>query len=366
MRVDDIREAIEQWAPPGLAYSWDRAGLSIGDAGAEVHRVLVAMSVTNAAARAAIDQQVQLLVSHHPAFWEPLTHLRTDDLLVRRLLDLVQAGVACYAAHTNFDLAPGGINDLLADRLALKERRPLLPVPHHEYVKLVTFVPEQNLAAVRDAVCNAGAGIIGDYTYCSFSGPGTGTFVPGPGADPHSGKKGMLNEEPERRLEVRVPKSRLPHVLTAMIASHPYEEPAYDVVPLANKDDKFGIGVMGLLPKQLTVEDFSRYVCEELDLPSVRYTGDPQRLINMVGVLGGGGGSMIKDMTVEIDAVVTGDIGYHDAVAALDRDITIVDAGHDGTEKVFVAAMTRFLENKFEGLTVCPHVERGIFREICA
>jgi dinuclear metal center YbgI/SA1388 family protein len=366
MKVADVCAAIEQWAPPELAYSWDKTGLRLGDAGADVEHAVVALSVTNSAAQAAIEQRAQLLVSHHPVFWEPLSNLRTDDPLVRRLLDLAKAGVACYAAHTNFDLAPGGINDLLADSLSLKERCPLIGIPHDEYVKLVSFVPEKNLAEVRHAVCGAGAGAIGDYTYCSFSTAGTGTFVPGEGTEPHTGKKGMMNEESERRFEVRVPKWRLGQVLAALVAAHPYEEPAYDVMPLANKDRDLGIGVAGSLERPMQLDDFIRYVCENFDLPVVRYTGEPHRVVKRVGVLGGGGGGMLKDAPGGIDAVITGDVGYHDAVAALDRGIAVIDAGHDGTEKVFVEAMSRFLEKKFDGLTVYPHIEHIIFREYCA
>ena len=234
--VRDVIRVMEAWAPPGLAYDWDRIGLSLGRPDAQVRTILTALSITVDAARAAVLAKADMVVSHHPLIWDAIKAIRTDDPAREPLTLLVKADTNCFAAHTNLDVCAGGVNDVLAEALGLRETKPLFPVKHAGQVKLVTFVPEAHLAAVRAAVSAAGAGEIGDYTHCSFSMPGTGTFLPGRGATPFSGKKGAVNEEPEARFETLVPKALVPRVVEALLKAHPYEEVAYDLVPLANAD----------------------------------------------------------------------------------------------------------------------------------
>ncbi|HNR37078.1 MAG TPA: Nif3-like dinuclear metal center hexameric protein, partial [Candidatus Hydrogenedentes bacterium] len=183
MNVRDIVEAIEEFAPRELAYEWDRCGLAVGDPEWEVSRVMLALTVTPACAEAARRRRVHLIVSHHPPIWEPLKALRMDDPHTRMCLELAGARIACFAAHTNLDVAPGGVNDTLAHALGLVGCRRLF-VEQGKQVKLVTFVPAAHLASVREAICESGAGVIGNYSYCSFSAPGTGTFRPNEFANP--------------------------------------------------------------------------------------------------------------------------------------------------------------------------------------
>jgi len=357
IRLRDVCAAIEEWAPIAWAYEWDRPGLSIGDPGASVKRVLVCLTVTPAAAHAAIQAKADLIVSHHPLVWEPFKALRLDDPHTRLCLDLARRKIACYAAHTNLDVAPGGVNDTLADRIGLQSRRPLLPVKHAAQGKLVTFVPETHLARVRDAVSEAGAGIIGEYTHCSFSAPGTGTFRPSGRANPFSGRKGRVNEEPERRFETLVAKARLPQVLKALFASHPYEEVAYDIVPLENRNPHLGMGGCGDLPRPMSLRNFGRHVRTVLKLKEVRVIGDARKRIVRLAVLGGSGGNEIPGIAEDIDALVTGDVKYHDALAAQQRNLAVIDAGHYGTERPIVPILVRYLRKHFRDLSVRAFAE---------
>lgn len=352
IRLREVCAALEEWAPVAWAYEWDRPGLSIGDPEASVKRVYVCLTVTPAAARAAIKAKADLIVSHHPLIWEPFNALRLDDPHTRLCLDLARRKIACYSAHTNLDMAPGGVNDTLADLIGLQNRRPLLPVKHAVQVKLVTFVPEAHLARVRDAVSQAGAGIIGEYTHCSFSVPGTGTFRPGGRANPFSGRKGLVNEEPERRFETLVARARLPQVLSALFASHPYEEVAYDVVPLENRDPRLGMGVRGDLPRPMPLRDFGRHISAILKLKEVRILGGARKRITRVAVLGGSGGSEIPGMAEDLDVLVTGDVKYHDALAAQQRNLAVIDAGHAGTERPIVPVIVCYLRKHFPALYV--------------
>jgi len=363
MKVRDICQVIEDFAPPTLAYEWDRIGLSIGDPDADVAHVLVALTVTPGNANLLIGSP-GMIVSHHPLIWEPLRNLRADNPEAKLCLDIAKAGIACFAAHTNLDIAPGGVNDCLADKLGLLHRAPLIAVPQNGQVKLVTFVPESHLAAVRDAVCAAGAGVIGAYSHCTFSAPGTGTFFPDAGANPFSGTKQRINEEPERRFETLVPTARIGSVLDALKRAHPYEEVAYDIVALENKDPRIGIGVRGEIAAPVTLDTFAATVRENLKLSHVRITGEAKRRVRTVAVLGGAGGSHVREVPAGIDVFVTGDIGYHDALAAQQRGLALIDAGHAGTEKCVVPLLAGLLKKHFRKLRVTTYNEPEVFRVV--
>lgn len=364
VRVKDIGEAIEQWAPRGLAYEWDKPGLSIGDPGAVVRKVLVCLTVTREVFQTARKAQANLVVSHHPFIFEPLKHLRSDEPHTRLCLDFAQAGIACYAAHTNLDVVPDGVSGVLAKALGLLNPTPLFAVNHAAMLKLATFVPESHLAQVRDAVSEAGAGIIGEYTHCSFSTPGVGTFKPSPKANPFSGQKGAVNEEPECRFETLVPKARLARVLQALISAHPYEEVAYDLAPLENRDTTVSLGIKGALKAPMRLSAFARLAKAALRLNHVRVVGEPKKQVRIVGVLGGAGGGEVSRIPGDVDVYVTGDVKYHEAQAALLRGLALIDAGHAGTEKGIVPVMAAFLRRRFRGLPVAAYNEAECFTVI--
>ncbi|MBI4558646.1 MAG: Nif3-like dinuclear metal center hexameric protein [Candidatus Hydrogenedentes bacterium] len=361
MTVGEVCAVIEELAPASLAYEWDRPGLSTGNPGARVSSLIVALTVTSESLKAAKKARAQMIVSHHPIIWDPLPSLRTDDPHARLCLQLAQAGIACYAAHTNLDMVPGGVNSVLAARLHLTHVKPLLSAPQARQVKLVTFVPESHLAAVRQAVCDAGAGMIGDYTYCSFSTPGVGTFMPGVEAQPFSGKKHVVNEETERRFETLVTKARLPGVLAALFKAHPYEEVAYDIVTLENTDPSVGLGIRGELDEPRTLRTFAIEVCKALRVSHVRMVGESGRRVRTAAVLGGSGGGEIARLPSDIDVFVTGDVKYDHALAARKRNVAVIDAGHAGTEKWIVPALAAFLKKRLPGVRVTTQTERDVF-----
>jgi len=349
MKVRDVCAALDRWAPPRLAYEWDRSGLNIGDPAADVSKVMVTLTVTREAADVARQAGAQLIVSHHPVIWDSLRALRTDDPHTRMCVELAQAGIACCSAHTNLDVVPGGVNTILANRLGLRNARPLFEVETAGQLKLVTFVPEGYLGAVRDAVCTAGAGVIGDYTHCSFSASGKGTFLPGETSDPFTGEKHRLNEEPEMRFETIVPRARLDAVVAALKNAHPYETVAYDLTVLENRDETIGIGARGELGEPVPLSAFASWVRSQLEVSHVRVVG-AERHVRRVAVLGGSGGGDVSRVPSDIDVYVTGDVKYHDALTALERGLAVIDAGHMGTEKWIVPALVDYLRTRLNGL----------------
>ena len=366
MKVRDIGAIVSELAPESYAYTWDRVGLRVGDPSAEVKGILVVLSVTPAAVAAARKAKANLIVAHHPPLWDPIKVLRTDDPETRLWVEMAHEGIACYAAHTNLDVVPGGVNSVLAERVGLTNTRILFPAPHAAMLKLVAFVPESHLKVVREAVCAAGAGVIGDYTQCSFSSEGIGTFLPGEGTTPFSGKKNAVNEEPERRFEVLLPKARLAPVLKALFVAHPYEEVAYDLVQLENTADDIGLGLVGELPKSMTLNAFAAHVRDALGVSHVRLAGARVRRVKTVAVLGGSGGGEIAKVPAGIDAYVTGDVKYHDALLAEDKGFAVVDAGHHGTEAPMIPVWAKWLRQRLRatGIRVAAYAEPETFRVV--
>ncbi len=350
--VRDICMHMEEWAPPELAYDWDKVGLHTGDPDRNVTSVLVCLTVTPEALQRARKTDATMIVAHHPLIWASLRHLRDDDPQAKLCVELATRNIACFAAHTNLDIAPGGVNDTLAHRLGLEESMPLFPVEHVQLMKLVTFIPASHVDALRDALADSGAGTIGNYTHCSFQTEGTGCFRPGPTASPFTGHKETLNNEQEVRFEMLVNTACLAKTVTTLRDAHPYEEPAYDLIPLKNRPSGMGIGRQGSLKMPMRLPDFADYVREKLGLHYVQRYGDSKKPVSKIAVLGGSGGSYIHELPGHIDAFVTGDIVYHDAQSALLKGVSCIDAGHAGTENPILEVIQRRLRHKFKNIQI--------------
>lgn len=343
--VADVLGALEQRAPARLAEDWDNVGLQVGNPQGPVRRVLTALEVTDAVLAEAVSLQADLVVSHHPLIFRPLRHVRLDDPVAQRVARALQAGVAVAALHTNFDIARGGLNDLLAAEIGLRKVTVLDNVRPEAVFKLAVFVPATHLEAVHEAVCGAGAGHIGKYSDCTFRVPGTGTFRPLPGADPYLGEIGEREEAAEVRLETIVPEGRLEPAIRAMLAAHPYEEVAYDVFRLDNPGVPQGLGCLGSLPETIGLQQLAELVRDRLGLSYVRVAGDPRRGVRTVAVCGGAGASVIPAaVRAGADVLITGDLKHHDADGALDRGLALIDAGHFGTEKLAGKWLAAWLE----------------------
>ncbi len=314
--VATITGWLEAAYPPGLAEDWDRVGLAVGDPDAEVDHVLFAVDVTDAVVAEAVALGAGLIVSHHPLLLRGLHAVRTDQPKGRVVTALIRHGIAQFAAHTNADSAPGGVAEALASAAGLVDLRPLAPVPTEPLDKLLTFVPTADVDAVIDALAAAGAGAIGDYDRCAFTSPGTGTFRPLMGANPTIGSVGAIEEVAETRVEMVLPRARRGAMLVALRASHPYEEPAFDVLELATEPSGRGLGRIGHLPEPLTAREFSRRLADAVPATAggVKLGGNPDRVLETVAVLGGAGDSMLDAARAAgVDCYVTGDLRHHPA-----------------------------------------------------
>lgn len=333
----EIIQLFESWSPKKIAcMENDPIGLAIGTLNKEVTNILVTLDVNEKVADEAIEKGCQLIIAHHPPIFRKLANLRTDTPAGKLYEKLIKHDIAVYAAHTNLDVAQGGVNDLLADALQLENREILEKTYHENLMKLAVFVPDEFAEQVRLAMAKAGAGNIGDYEACSFSTNGQGRFRPLQGADPFIGKIGEMEKTDEEKIEVVFPQSLKNRVLKAMLNSHPYEEPAYDLYTLAVETNVMGLGRVGKLKEPMTLASFAEHVKTHLSVPCVRVVGDANSLVSKVAVVGGDGNKYIHAAKrAGADVFVTGDLYFHVAQDAESIGLNVVDPGHH-VEKVMI------------------------------
>jgi dinuclear metal center YbgI/SA1388 family protein len=349
--VRDVWRALDDHFPFAHRADWDNVGILLGDPGAPVRSVLVALDATPAVLSALRRRPADLLVTHHPVVFRPLPAIRPDRPEAAAAYALLRAGVAAISAHTNADVAPRGVSHAMARRLGLRGIRPLIPgEPSSDACKVVVFVPGSHADAVLAAAAGAGAARIGDYQRCSFRSEGTGTFLPREGADPYLGAPGREERVPEVRLETVAAGSLLPAVLRAVRAAHPYEEPAIDVVPLRGAALGGGVGAVGDLPGPEPLADALERVRRALRPSWVRVAGPRRKTVRRVAIVGGSGAEFAgAAREAGADLYVTGDVKYHQALEAEAAGMPVADIGHGSGERWILPEFRRVLRARFPG-----------------
>lgn len=340
-KLQDIYQVINQLAPWNLAEGWDHSGLQVGSMDRLVKRILLAVDFNQAIFEEGLSQQVDGFILHHPLLFKPLSQIDLGSPLGKHISHLIKNDLFVLAAHTNADNAADGLNRYMADLLGLEQIR-TIQKKEDQYFKLVVFVPEDHLTSVRNAIAAAGAGEIGDYRYCSFSISGTGSFLPGETTHPFIGTVGKLETLREIRLEMVVAIYRLHAVIDALLKTHPYEEPAYDIYPLINPSEA-GLGRMGTLPEPITLGELGDRIKQKLNCSMLRIGGDLKRTVRRIAVCTGSGKSLIPKIRHQVDVYITADLGYHDFCDALEFQLALIDVGHRTSEKCFIDWMADFL-----------------------
>jgi dinuclear metal center YbgI/SA1388 family protein len=353
--VADLVQALESTAPLDLAAEWDNVGLLLGDRAAPVRRIMTCLTVTPESAAEAIDSDVELIVSHHPVLFRGTKRLTSATPDGRLLLPLLRAGVAVYSPHTAFDNAAGGINDVLARRLDLREVGTLRPAHAARQCKIVVFVPDADLASVGDALFAAGAGQIGQYRECSFRLAGTGTFFGSDATNPTVGQRGRREEVQEWRLEAICPEALVDRAIRAMRQAHSYEEPAYDVYMLRQAAGRAGSGRVGVMSAPAPLAEVARRLRQALPADGVQYVGAPDRSIGRIAIACGAAGEFIADaIRAQADALLTGEVRFHDCLAAEAQGLALLLPGHYASERCGVEDLAGRLQAIFPNLEIWP------------
>lgn len=332
----EVVDLLHGWYPPATADSWDAVGLTAGDPADVVRRVMFAVDPTLEVAREAVEWGADLLVTHHPLFLSGVHGVAATTPKGRTLHTLTAGGCALLTAHTNADQASGGVSEALALALGLTDLAPILPAPAAPLDKVVVHVPAEHADRVRTALTDAGAGTIGDYDSCTFTSAGEGRFRPLEGATPTIGAVGRLEVVPEVRVEAVVPRARRTAVVRALLAAHPYEEPAFDLVETADPGlAATGTGRTGSVAPT-TLRGFAEHVASVLPATAhgVRVSGDPDRPVRRVAVCGGAGDFLLDRLAgADVDVYVTSDLRHHRAGEFREHDgPALVDVAHWAAE----------------------------------
>lgn len=344
--IKDICNELELFADLSLQESYDNAGLIVGNAQAEAKAVLLTIDVTEAVVDEAIARGANLIVAHHPFVFKGIKRFTGNNDVERSLLKAIKHDIAIYAAHTNIDAVMQGVNGKIAEKIGLKDCQILQPKAAH-LLKLVTFVPQLHVFAVRDAIFAAGAGNIGNYDSCSFSGEGWGTFKAQDGAQPFVGQIDALHSEKEIRIEFILPVHKRQAVIAALLKAHPYEAPAYDLYALENDWQQAGSGMVGELDRAEDSMDFLCRIKAVFGNPTVRHTKITSNTIQRVALCGGSGSFLLKNaIAAKADIFISADFKYHEFFDA-ENKIIIADVGHFESEQFTKEIFYEIFTKKF-------------------
>ena len=329
--IRDVVSYLEQLAPPAYQESYDNARLITGNPQDAVKGILCSLDATEAVVEEAISLGCNMIVAHHPIVFKGLKSLTGKNYVERTVLKAIKNDIAIYAIHTNLDHVAHGVNKKIADKLGLLNTKILDP-KKQLLSNLVTFTPRESTEKVLQALFNAGAGEIGEYSSCSFLADGTGTYTPSEKANPTKGQRGKPHHEPETRIEVLLPSHLESKVLSSLKAAHPYEEVAYFLQRLENENQEVGAGMYGDLPNDMDETEFLHYLKDRMGLDVIKHTQLLGKPIRKVALCGGAGIFLLnKAKSVGADIFITGDVKYHEFFDA-ENQIIIADIGHYESE----------------------------------
>ncbi len=351
MKIMEVIHVLEELAPPSYQESYDNAGLLTGQPNWDCTGILCTLDATEAVILEAKKKNCNLIVAHHPIIFGGLKKINGKNYIERAVIAAIKNDIAIYAIHTNLDNLSTGVNGKIAEKLGLKNIEVLLP-RENNLRKLYVFVPEEKAEEVRNAIFEAGGGAIGNYNECSFNISGKSTFKAGEGTNPYVGEVGKRHEEAEIKMEVIFPAYLQMKLISAMTAAHPYEEVAYDVIPLGNFFKEVGSGVIGEIPEDLEETGFLHMLKTSFGLKVVRHTPLTGKTVRKVAICGGAGSFLIKRALIAgADFYVTADVKYHEFFDAEDK-MVIADIGHFESEQFTTDHLTDVLQQKFPTFAV--------------
>jgi dinuclear metal center YbgI/SA1388 family protein len=346
MHIHQITQFLETIAHPSLQEDYDNAGLLTGNANDACTGVLVSLDCTEEIVQEAIDNNCNLIVAHHPIIFKGLKKINGKTYVERTIIKAIKNDIAIYAIHTNLDNVLYGVNAKIADKLGLLNVQILAP-KNNILQKLVVFVQPENSTILKTALYAAGAGNIGNYSHCSFTSTGIGTFTPGQNANPKKGSIGIEDKSEEEKVEVIFPAYLQSKIVEAMKANHGYEEVAYDILNIANTYQDVGSGIVGNLPKPMPESDFLAFLATTFNQKLIKHTAFTGKMVQKVALCGGSGSFLTNTAKAAgADAYVTSDVKYHEFFDA-DNQILLADIGHYESEQYTIDLLLELLSNKF-------------------
>ena len=358
--IDELLGLLRVAVPFAQAAGWDVVGLQVGDGNARAERVAITHEVSDAVLDELERERVDLLVAYHPLMLRKVNRIVAGVDGAGRAYRLIGMDTSLAVVHTAFDVARGGTSDALAVALGLSDTSGFGPLWPAEAVKVATFTPKADANRIVNAMATAGSGDVATYSVCSFRSEGIETLVVSESATPVVGRPGSLDREPEVRVEMLAPRSRVDEVIAALVAAHRYEDPAFDVVDV--RSNAGFVGRLGMLEIPVTLREFARRVGRQLDTP-VRVAGDPKQVVATVAVVPGSGSPFIESVAGSADVFVTGDVTHHGAREALENGIAVIDPGHIPTERPGVQALVSVLSGVVSDVVDMTYIDANPWKE---
>lgn len=351
----EVLAVLDGLYDPAWADEWDAVGTVVGDSAAEVRKVLFAVDPVQVVVDEAVAWGADLIVTHHPLYLKGVTSVAASTPKGRVVHTLISNGIALHTCHTNADSPPLGVSESMALALGLVDIRPLEPDPTAPIDKWVVFVPRDDADAVAAAMHAAGAGAIGTYDSVQFQAEGTGSFRPLEGSEPAIGRVGSVEHVAEIRVEMVAARRLREDVRAAVLASHPYEEVAYDVLEPAARDSQRGSGRVGSLSRPMTLQDFARHVTESLPAhhSATRVAGDAAAMVNSVALCGGSGDFLLATASAAgADVYVTSDLRHHPVSEHLETPgaCAVIDVPHWAAEWTWLPVAAAALTGRLSGV----------------
>jgi dinuclear metal center YbgI/SA1388 family protein len=344
--IKEIIEHLENWASPTYAESYDNVGLLVGNSNWSCTGIITTLDCLETVIEEAIDKKCNLIVAHHPIIFSGLKKITGKNYIERTIIKAIQNNIAIYAIHTNIDNMLNGVNMFIAAAIGLQNTSILQP-KNNTLIKLYTYVPNAYVMVVKEALFAAGAGQIGNYSECSFSTQGKGTFKANDNANPFIGSTNLRHEEPEMKIEVIAPAYLQNNIVKALKHTHPYEEVAYEIIALQNNNNNIGSGIIGNLPLPLSTITFFETIKNIFKVPMLKHTTITKQTVQKIAVCGGSGSFLIHAAkAAKADIFITADVKYHEYFDA-DNQLVIVDVGHYETEQFVAKGIKMHLQQKF-------------------
>ncbi|TYA53232.1 Nif3-like dinuclear metal center hexameric protein [Formosa maritima] len=348
MIVQDVIDHIETLSPLAYAEDFDNVGLLVGDKNSKLKGVLVTLDTLESVVDEAIKAKCNLIVSFHPIIFKGLKKLTGKTYVERVVMKALKNDIAIYAMHTALDNSYQGVNHMICEKLGLINKSILIPQPQ-TIKKLITFVPKDEAETLRSALFKAGAGSIGNYNNCSFNTEGVGTYKGNENSNPKKGKKGETHFESETQISVTFPKHLESKILQSLFKTHSYEEVAYEITTLENKNQHIGMGMIGELENDMSEKEFLNLLKTNMNTECIRHSKLLQNNIKKIAVLGGSGSFAIAAAkAANADVFITSDLKYHDFFRA-ENQIVLADIGHyeseQFTKNLLVAYLTKKITN---------------------
>ncbi|MBI2257445.1 MAG: Nif3-like dinuclear metal center hexameric protein [Flavobacteriia bacterium] len=351
MQIKELTSYLESLFPISSQADFDNCGLQVGSLSRELSSVLVCLDITEEIIEEAITLGSNLIISHHPIIFKGIKKISEDNELNKILIQAIKNDITLYSIHTNIDHSINGVNKRIAEKLNL-ENIEILNKSNNNLYKLVVFTPNEQVSQVENALFTHGAGNIGNYRECNFVSNGLGSYTPEAQSNPFLGEKEKRNFVDEKKIEVLVEKHKINSVVSAMISAHPYEEVAYDIIPLANSNSNEGSGMIGNLQHEVDAYTFLCHLKDVFHVSCIRHTETGLKKIKKVAFCGGAGIFLLPTaIQQKADIFITGDVKYHDFFMS-EKKIIIADIGHYESEQFTKELICDVILKKFSNFAV--------------